>query len=108
LVDAGLAREIALVLDHIEEEREFHQEQLTSLLGSECYVWTELHGIDRRTLRYSPHIFPEREKFLSRLQRIGHERRQLTRKNHERIEELHSKLLSLLNKHAHLKPENGD
>lgn len=107
-VDSNLAREISLVLEQIENERGLRKEQLGCLLKSECYIWNELHGIERRTPKYSPEIFPEREKFLAKLHGLAKERRQLRREHQRRMGELHSHLLSLLNKHSHLNLGNGN
>jgi hypothetical protein len=93
---------IALTLHHIERLRAQDQDIRQSLLREECYVDTELIQMEQRTPRYSPYRFPEREKLQRRLSRIAEERRRLTIAHAEKLDGLHNRLLSLLNKHGQL------
>ena len=94
---------IALTLHHIERLRARDQDIKQSLLREECYVDTELMQMEQRTPRYSPYRFPEREKLQRRLSRIAEERRRHIIAHAEKLDGLHNRLLSLLNKHGQLK-----
>lgn len=78
--------------------------QLESLLQAECYLDTELMGMERRTPRYSPYRFPEREKLQRRLFDVEADRRRLDATVEEKLRELHDRLLRLLIQHAYLAP----
>ena len=103
---SSLEREIALTVDHIERVREIHRNQLKSLFDVETYIDTELMQMEERTPRYSHRRFPEREKSQRRLQSLEAERRKLKSQKQDKLESLHDRLLSLMDKHSLL--ENGD
>ena len=96
--------DLALTLHQIDRLRARGQEIGQSLLQAECYIGTELMQMEQRTPRYSPYRFPEREKLQRRLGRIDEERRRFSTSHAEKMASLHDRLLSLLNKHWHLKP----
>ena len=97
-----LRREIALTLDQIKRLRERHDEQFHRLLRLECYVDTDLMQLQRREPRYTPHHFPEKEKFKQRLFDIEKERRNLGLRIEEKTQGLEDRLLNLINKHEQL------
>ena len=95
-VTDSLVREIALVLDQLDSLRDLDDSQRLSLLRVECYTNTELMQMEQRTPRYSPHRFPEREKFQRSLLRIEQDRRRLADTAADRERHLHDRLLSLV------------
>ncbi|MCH8133699.1 MAG: hypothetical protein IIA30_14190 [Myxococcales bacterium] len=60
--------------------------------------------MEARTPRYSPTRFPERDKLQRRLLGVEQERRRLIVQREKPLQELHDRLLSLLNKHRQLAP----
>lgn len=107
-IGASVEREIAMILEHMERLREFHRNQLASVLLVETYVDTELLQMEQRLPRYSWYRFPEREKLQGRLQELGKERRKLLSAYEEKLEVLEDRLLSFLHRHVHLRRENGN
>ena len=95
-VTGSLVREIALVLDQLDSLRDLDENQRLSMIRIECYTNTELMQMEERTPRYSPHRFPEREKFQRSLQRIEQERRRNADTAADRERHLHDRLLSLV------------
>ncbi len=95
--------EIALALHQIDGLRAREQDMMQNMLQAECYIDTELMQMEQRTPRYSPYRFPEREKMQRRLGHLAEERRRLTLAHAEKLDALHNRLLSLLNKHRQLK-----
>ena len=102
-IPAMLQREISLTLDQIKRLRERHEDQSRRLLKIECYIDTELMQMNQRIPRYAPYHFPEKEKLRQRLFDIEKERRNLALRLQEKTQSLEDRLLSLLNKHQHLK-----
>ncbi len=103
----GLERELALTLEHLDKTRELHEILRCNLVRIECHVDNELSDMERRTPKYSPYRFPEREKLQRRLIRIEEERRRLAPQEHEQIRGLHGRLLEIVNRHSVLAP-NGN
>ncbi len=98
----GLVQEIALILDQIDGWRGTRERLDHSLLRAECYTDTELMQMEARTPKYSPYRFPEREKLQRRLFEIEKERRRFILSNEEKMQDVHQRLLSLLEKHDQL------
>ena len=103
-IEQVVSRELALILDQINQTKDVHARQLRSLLRVECYVDTELIHMEQRTPRYSPYRFPEREKLQRRLMAIEAERRKLAADHQVRLTQLHDRLLATLHRHMHLAP----
>ncbi len=101
-VVGGMVREIELVLDQIDAWRAIRERLLNSLLRGDCYAGTELMQMEARTPRYSPHRFPEREKFQRRLFEIDKERRRLETQHERTVVELENRLFTLLEQHSQL------
>jgi len=101
-IPSTIQREIGLTLDHITRQQMLHDQQMLRLLRIECYVDTDLMQLERRIPRYTPHHFPEKEKFKKRLFEIEKERRNLVLRLEDRKQTLEDKLLSLMNRHQQL------
>ena len=97
-IPAMLSREIALTLDQIHRQREFHENELRQLLRMECSVGTDLMQLQQRIPRYTPYHFPEKEKLKQRLFEIERERRKLSLRLQDKTQSLEDRLLSLINK----------
>ncbi len=93
-----LEDEVALVLHQIDASRAQERDVLESLLEEECGIGTELLQMEARTPRYSPYRFPEREKLQRRRGQLSQERRRFTISQAEKLDGLHARLLSMLNK----------
>lgn len=102
-----IERDLTLILDQLSGSRELHEALLEDLVRETCYIKTELLAIKQRTPPYSRYQFPEREKFLRRLTAIASERRKLHSKTQDRLHDLQSRLLSLLNQHSILSPSHN-
>lgn len=96
LITHSIVREIALMLDQLDSLRDLDENQRLSMIRIECYTNTELMQMEERTPRYSPHRFPEREKFQRSLLRIEQDRRRLADTTADRERHLHDRLLSLV------------
>ena len=101
-ITSSIEREIALVLGHIDRASTLKEDLEHRLLQSECYIGSELLQMEARTPRYSPYRFPERDKLQRRLLSVEQERRRLIVQHEKPLQELHDRLLSLLNKHQQL------
>ena len=101
-IPATIRRELGLSLDHISRQKQLHERQLRRLLRIECYTDTDLIQLECRIPRYTPHHFPEKEKFKKRLFEIETERRNLTLRLEEKNQSLEDRLLNLLDKHEQL------
>ena len=106
-LSASIARELKLVLQHIESLRELQDHIENSVGESRCSIKTELSRIESQVPKYSSFAPPERERFHSVLLALEAERRRNAATHHEQLRLLHSHLLSLLEKHAHLLRRNG-
>lgn len=104
---ATVSREIAWVLDRLERMRALRKRRDRSLLRVECYIHTELHGVEARTPKYDPSRFPEREKLQHRLFMIERERRSVDAEHEREIQELQERLLGLLERHSVLAGWDG-
>ncbi len=93
-----LRDEIALTLNQLDGWRARDKDLKQDLLHEECDVDTELMQMEQRTPRYSPYRFPEREKLQRRRGRIKEQQRRLTQTAAEKLDSVHDRLLSLLNK----------
>ncbi len=101
-ITTSLKQEIALVLEQMDRLSDLKKRQSRSLCRTECYVDTELMLMEARTPRYSSRRFPERDKLQKRLFDIEAERRKHSILDEDRLQELHRKLLSLMQKYGHL------
>lgn len=101
-----LAKEVALLLDHLDRLRALEERLTRSLLRVECYVDTELMQMESRTPKYSPYRFPEREKLQRRLGELERERRQLAESQEKERQRLHDRLLDAVKKHEALDDRN--
>ena len=97
-----IRREIALIVDQIEQLKEKHDEQFRRLLKVECYIDSDLMQMEQRQYRYVPYHFPEKDKLKQRLFEVEKERRDLSLKLEEKTQGLEEKLLNLINKHEQL------
>jgi hypothetical protein len=97
-----IRREIALTVDQINRQREFHEKQSRQLLRMECSVGTDLMQLEQRIPRYAPYHFPEKEKLKQRLFDIDKERRKLDSRLEEKKQGFEDKLLGLINKHEQI------
>lgn len=102
-VSSVLEDEIALMLHQIDRLRARGENMRQSLLHEECDIGTELLQMEQRTPRYSPYRYPEREKLQRRRGRIKEQQRNLAMAHDQRLDTLHDRLLSLLNKHRQLR-----
>ena len=94
--------QIAFVQEQIQQSRSLDEALRHHLLQDECAINTELIQMEQRTPRYSPYRYPEREKLQRRMQSLRHEERQLVVQHHQRLSQLHDRLLELLNRHDQL------
>lgn len=97
-----IKREIALTVDQIDQTRKVLKDQLDSLQKNECNIDTELIQMEERTPKYSPHRYPEREKFLRSLQAVEVERRRTKAHSEDKLRSLENRLLALMNKHEQI------
>ena len=103
-----IQRQLALTLNHIGRVRKLNDELVLRLLRMECYTDTELIHMEQRTPRYSPYRFPEREKLQRRLIKIEDERRKLAIAKEEKLQQLHDRLLDLMNKDGQINQNYGN
>ncbi len=104
---SALEQDIALVADHIHELRMLNHTLLRSLLRVECYIDTEIMQREPREPVYVDERLAERDRLRNKLQKLEEERRRHAVTYREKMQELHDRLLSLLQRHAHLQPSNG-
>lgn len=104
---SALEQDIALVVDHIQGLRTLNHTLLRSLLRVECYIDTEIIQREPREPVYIDERLAERDRLRNKLQKLEEERRRHAMTYHEKMQELHDRLLSLLQRHAHLQPGNG-
>lgn len=76
-LSASLEREVSIIVETIDSERELHRIQLRHIKEEELYIGTDLLGVEARTPRYSPYRYPEREKLQRRRGMLTKERREL-------------------------------
>ena len=101
-IPATIRREIALVVDQINRQKESHEEQLRQLLRMECAVGTELLALEQRIPRYATNHIPEKDTFKLRLFDIEKDRAKLKQKYQEKLHALEDRLLNLIHKHQQL------
>jgi hypothetical protein len=99
---SGLRREIALIQEQLEQTRTVNECIRRHRLRDECEISTELMQMEQRTPRYSPYRFPEREKIQRRSHALRREERQQLMSYILRMDQLHDRLLQLLNRHDQL------
>ena len=105
---AGIAAEIALTLDQIDQTRILHHEIRRSLLRGECYVRTDYLRLMSQHRTYQDEWFVERQILKDRLRAVEKERRNLAHNDDATLQNLQVRLLSLMNQHAQLRfPDNG-
>jgi hypothetical protein len=102
-VPAGVAREIALLLEHLEGARVVHAWHLEQLLNDECAIGTELARVEH----FCPPCSPAEERLRARLLLLNVERRQLTSTFVEQRATLHRSLLELVGRYRVLEPPDG-
>jgi len=102
-ITSSLEREIALVLDQIDETRVLHEGLRRKLIRVECEIGTDLMHLYPRPTQYVDEHWGERNSLNTRLQRIDEEKRRLAIEESEKLNTLHDRLLSLLNKLEHLR-----
>ena len=102
-----LEQDIALAMDHIQGLRTLNHTLLRSLLRVECYIDTEIMQREPREPAYIDERLAERDRLRNKLQKLEEERRRHAVTYREKMQELHDRLLSLLQRHAHLQPANG-
>ena len=102
-----LEQDIALVVDHIQGLRTLNHTLLRSLLRVECYINTEIMQREPREPVYVDERLAERDRLRNKLQKLEEERRRQAVIYREKMQELHDRLLSLLQRYAHLQPSNG-
>lgn len=101
-VEEGLKRSVAQAVDGLGSERVLHRSTLRSLLRVECYIRTELLGMEKRTPRYAVWRFPEREKLQRRLGEIEKERRAELVRYHGQVAGRLEDLAQALEQHAQI------
>ena len=101
-IDRVLLENIALTLDQMDSTRYLHEEQMKSLLRTECYADTELLQMRQREYnwRYAPvnvgPQFGDKDRLHQRLAGIDAERRRLSVFYEGRLQELQRRLLGLM------------
>ena len=106
-VGSIVEQEIALVLNHIDRLRAVHKNVHRSLLQIECYVDTEIIQREPREPVYIDYRLAERDRLRNRLLKIEEERRKLAVAHEDKIQTLHDRLLSLMQRQSQLTPHNG-
>ena len=91
-----LEQEVALALEHLVRTREQHEEQLRSLLRSECSVDSDLMQLDSYHLRQFRYLFQARDSLKTKVLQIKRERRQLMREHQKTVMESEEKLFRLI------------
>ena len=106
-VGSIVEHEIALVVNHIDRLRAVHKNLHHSLLRIECYVDTEIIQREPREPVYIDYRLAERDRLRNRLFKIEEERRKLAVAHEDKIQTLHDRLLSLMQRQSLLTPHNG-
>ncbi len=106
-VGSIVEQEIALVVNHIDRLRTVHKNLHRSLLQIECYVDTEIIQREPREPVYVDYRLAERDRLRNRLFKIEEERRKLAVAHEDKIQTLHDRLLSLMQRQSQLTPHNG-
>ncbi len=95
-------REMALTLDQLNRTRALHGRLRHSLLVQELYLDTEIMQREPREPVYIDERLPERDRLRDRLRAVDKERRKLAMEEESRLQTLHDRLLSVVNKHHQL------
>ncbi len=106
-VGSIVKQEIALVVNHMDRLRAVHKNLHRSLLQIECYVDTEIIQREPREPVYIDYRLAERDRLRNRLFKIEEERRKLAVTHQDKMQALHDRLLSLMQRHAQLTPQDG-
>jgi len=101
-----IEREIALTIEQIDRLRGLHGDLRKNLLRLETYIDTDLLRLKPRPHNHT-NRHAEREKLKGKLLKIEEERRRLAMEEEEKLQNLHGRLLSLLQKLGQLRIENG-
>ena len=104
----GIKHQMALVLDHMATHREICDRQHRSLVHAECYVNTEIMGLNVRFSKYSSEVFSAREKLRRKLADIETERRKLWARQETERRALDDQLLALILRHDLLSAPGRD
>jgi len=99
-VTSTIEREIALTLSHLSSARALQRTIHLNLLHQECYIDTEIMQREPTPPVYRDPRLPERDRLRDRLREIERERRNLAAIYEEKLQNLHDRLLVLLNRHA--------
>ena len=106
-VGSIVEQEIVLVVNHIDRLRAMHENLHRSLLQIECYVDTEIIQREPREPVYIDYRLAERDRLRNRLFKIEEERRKLAVAHEDKIQTLHDRLLSLMQRQSLLTSHNG-
>ena len=107
-ISSMVKQEIALLLGQIDQLDDHYSTQKGLFLDVECHIETELMQLGNRLPKYSSVIFPERERLMERLQRLGSEKGRLSDSILGRFISFESQLFSLIRKHDSVSlPLNG-
>ena len=107
-ISSMVKQEVALLLGQIGQLENHYSAQKELFLDAECRIDSELMQLGNRLPKYSPVIFPERERLMERLQRIDSEKSRFSDSILGRFISLESQLFSLIRKHDSVSlPENG-
>lgn len=101
----GLRREIGSVLGHLRDARTLHELERGRLVDLECDTATDLRQLDRRPTDYTDSRWSDRQRLKARLGGLSHERAQLSIGHRRHQQELHDRLVALINRHAQLTGE---
>ena len=93
---SSLEKEIALAVEHLESIRKLHEDQLRSLLRSECSVGTDLMQLDSYNPIQFRFMFKIRDNLKNKILQVEKERRHLEREQENKVQDLQQKLLNLL------------
>lgn len=95
-VTSQLEDEIGLVLEHLDRMRALHQEQVRSVLRSECAVETDLHALENYSTGMFRYMGQLRDNLKRRVFLLDKERRELMAHQEKDEAELQLMLLKLL------------
>lgn len=93
-----LDAELALIVGELDRERALHRDLGRNITLLECYVGTEILQRTPRPPVYQDERLPERDMLRGRLLRLEHERRRVKREHHEKLRDLHERLLTVMSK----------
>ena len=106
---ASLERDISQTLEQIESLELQHQEFLVQLTEDECLIGTHVLRLRTSVSEYFLSRLPLMPQLLGQLQGIHKERRRLRQQHLDRVQDLETRLLSLINQRELLEPfQNGN